>query len=275
MIPAAFDYVCVGSRAEAIGRLSEIGDDAKILAGGHSLLPLMKLRLATPAMLIDIGGIADLSYISDGSEYVAIGATTRHRDLQTSSLLQAHAPLLPHVAGWVGDPQVRHRGTIGGSLAHGDPASDLPAAVLALGASLVAEGPRGARTIPAADFFRDFLETALADDEILTEIRIPKTNGARWSYQKFTRRAQDWAIVGVAAVGPEAGGRIALVNAGTTPLRVKGAEAALAAGAAVPEIAQTAAAECSPPADLNASTAYRRHLIDVLIRRALAGMLRP
>ena len=269
MIPAAFDYVKAGSADEAVTMLGEYGDDAKLLAGGHSLLPLMKLRLATPSVLVDLGRVRDLSYVRDQGTHVAIGALTRHCDVQRSELLRSEVPLLPYVAGLVGDPQVRHRGTIGGSIAHGDPASDLPAAILALDATLIAQGPSGSRTIAAGDFFVGFLETALAPDEVLTEVRVPKMGGAGWSYQKFNRRAQDWAIVGVAAVGPQAGGGIALVNMATTPVRARTAEEA-AAGGATPAAAAAAAADgLDPPSDLNASTEFRRHLATVLTRRAL------
>ncbi|MHB8466327.1 MAG: FAD binding domain-containing protein, partial [Acidimicrobiales bacterium] len=162
MIPSAFEYVRAGSADEALSLLASHGDDAKLLAGGHSLLPLMKLRLASPAVLIDVNRVAELSYVRDGGDHVAVGALTRHRDLQTSALLAAEVPLIPHVAGLVGDPQVRHRGTIGGTIAHGDPASDLPAAVLALDATFVVRGPSGERTVAAVDFFHGFLETDLA-----------------------------------------------------------------------------------------------------------------
>ena len=199
MIPAAFDYVRAESAEEAISLVGQHGDDAKFIAGGHSLLPMMKLRLAQPSVLIDIGRLTDLSYIRDGGDHIAVGALTRHMDVETSALLKEHVPLLAHAAGQVGDPQVRHRGTIGGSIAHADPASDLPATTLALGATYVAQGPNGTREIAAADFYKTFFESALAPDEILTEIRVPKRNGAGWSFQKFNRRAQDWAIVGVAA----------------------------------------------------------------------------
>ena len=252
MIPAKFDYQRAGSAEEAVALLVQHGDDAKLLAGGHSLLPLMKLRLASPAMLIDIGRVTDLSYIRDAGDHVAIGALTRHRDLQISDLLQREVPILAHTASLVGDPQVRHRGTLGGTVAHGDPASDLPAVVLALGGTMVATGPKGQREIPATDFFTGFLETALAPDEMLTEIRVPKSPGG-WSYQKFNRRAQDWAIVGVAAV-----------SNGTT-----GVEQALAGGASAADAAAVAADGLDPPADLNASVEYRQHLARVLVRRAL------
>ncbi|HUF34169.1 MAG TPA: xanthine dehydrogenase family protein subunit M [Acidimicrobiales bacterium] len=268
MIPVAFEYKRADSADEALSLLTEHGDEAKLLAGGHSLLPLMKLRLATPAVLVDVGRLDDLSYVRDAGDHVAIGALTRHRALETSELLAEQAPILPFVAGLVGDPQVRHRGTIGGSLAHGDPASDLPAAVLALGGSLVARGPGGEREIAATDFFEGFLETALADDELLTEVRVPKAAGAGWSYQKFNRRAQDWAIVAVAAVHNGTTG-IGLVNMGSVPLRARAAEAALASGASAADAAAVADEGTEPSADLNASEEYRRHLARVLTRRAL------
>ena len=268
MIPVAFEYQRAGSADEAVSLLTEHGDEAKLLAGGHSLLPLMKLRLATPGVLVDVGRLRDLSYIRDAGDHVAVGALTRHRDLEISELLAAELPILAHVASLVGDPQVRHRGTIGGSVAHGDPASDLPAVVLACGATLVARGPGGDRQIPATEFFSGFLETALAPDELLTEIRFPKLAGAGWSYQKFNRRAQDWAIVGVAAVRDGSAG-VALVNMGSTLVRATGVEEALAAGASAADAAQQADAGLDPPSDLNASAEYRRHLAKVLVRRAL------
>lgn len=268
MIPAAFDYVRAGSAEEAVSLLVEHGEDAKLLAGGHSLLPLMKLRLATPSVLIDVGRVGDLSYIEERGDEIAIGALARHHQLETSELLKAQVPLLAHTAHEVGDPQVRHRGTLGGTLAHGDPASDLPAAVLALGGTLVAHGPNGRREIAAVDFFEGFLETALAPDEMLVEIRVPKVPGAGWSFQKFNRRAQDWAIVGVAAVRNGTTG-IALVNMGSTPLRASAVEAAVESGASPTDAAALAADGTEPPTDLNATPEYRRHLATVLVRRAL------
>jgi carbon-monoxide dehydrogenase medium subunit len=268
MIPAAFEYARAGSVDEAIRLLEEGGEDAKLLAGGHSLLPLMKLRMATPSLLVDIGGVRELSYVRDEGETVAIGALTRHGELARSEAALREVPLIAHVAGQVGDPQVRHRGTIGGSLAHGDPASDLPAACLALGATFATVGPRGERAIAADDFFTGFLETALEPDEVLVEVRVPKAAGAAWSFQKFNRRAQDWAIVGV-ALARNGSTRIGLVNMGSAPLRAKGAEEALAAGAAAAEAAAHAPDGLEPPSDLNASAEYRRHLATVLVRRAL------
>jgi carbon-monoxide dehydrogenase medium subunit len=228
----------------------------------------MKLRLASPSLLIDIGGLHDLSYVREAGDAIAIGALTRHLDVAGSSLLQREAPLVAHVAGQVGDPQVRHRGTIGGSIAHGDPASDLPAACLALDATFVISGPNGERRIGAGEFFRGFLETALEADEVLVEILVPKAAGAGWSFQKFNRRAQDWAIVGVAAVS-NGSTRIGLVNMGSTPLRSTGAEEALAGGASASDAAAHAADGLEPPGDLNASPEYRRHLAAVLVRRAI------
>jgi aerobic carbon-monoxide dehydrogenase medium subunit len=269
MIPAAFDYKRATSAGEAISLVSEYGEDAKFLAGGHSLLPLMKLRLAQPSVLVDIGRLTDLSYITDAGSHIAIGALTRHRDVETSSVLAEHVPLLAHAAGHVGDPQVRHRGTIGGSIAHADPASDLPATTLALGATYVLQGPGGTREIAAKDFYKGFLESALAADEMLTEIRVPKMDGAGWSFQKFNRRAQDWAIVGVAAWkrGTESG--VGLVNMGSTPILASAVSAAIAGGASVEDAAQLAADNAEPQADNNASVEYRTHLAKTLVRRAL------
>ncbi len=269
MIPAPFDYVRAESAEEAISLVGQHGDEAKFIAGGHSLLPMMKLRLAQPSVLIDIGRLSDLSYIRDEGDQIAIGAMTRHMDVETSDLLKQHVPLLAHAAGHVGDPQVRHRGTLGGTIAHADPASDLPATTLALGATYIAQGPNGTREIAAADFYETFFESALHDDEILTEVRVPKMNGAGWAFQKFNRRAQDWAIVGVAAWrnGDQAG--VGLVNMGATPVLATSVAAAIASGASVADAAEQAAADADPQADLNASVEYRQHLARVLTRRAL------
>jgi aerobic carbon-monoxide dehydrogenase medium subunit len=268
MIPSKFDYVRVDSADAAVAELVKHGDDAKILAGGHSLVPLLKLRLASPSVLVDVGRVKDLSYIRDAGDHIAIGALTRHRDVETSSLLAQHVPLLPLVAEHVGDNQVRHRGTIGGSVAHGDPASDLPAAVLALGGTLVARGPKGERTIAASSFFEGFLTTALAADELLTEIRVPKLGGTA-NYQKFNRRAQDWAIVGVAAWKSNGSVGVGLVNMGSVPVRASAVEAAVAGGASAADAASKAAEGTEPTADLNASVEYRKHLATVLTKRAL------
>jgi carbon-monoxide dehydrogenase medium subunit len=268
VIPANFDYLRVDSVEGAVSALTEHGEEAKLLAGGHSLLPLMKLRLATPSVLVDIGRIDGLSYIRADGEGVRIGALSRHHDLNHSSVLAEHAPLLAYVAGKIGDPQVRHRGTIGGSIAHADPASDLPAALLALGGEVVVSGPRGERVIPATELFRGFLDTAIEEDEVLTEIRVPKTRPGH-SYQKFVRRAQDWAMVGVAVgrVGERTG--VALVNMGPTPLRATAVEEALAGGASAAEAAERADEGTDPTGDANASPDYRRHLARVLTRRGL------
>ncbi|MEY3655922.1 MAG: hypothetical protein RL114_280 [Actinomycetota bacterium] len=269
MIPAPFDYKRASSAEEAIALVGEYGDEAKFLAGGHSLLPLMKLRLAQPAVLVDIARITDLSYIRDAGDHIAIGALTRHMDVEKSPIVLQHAPLLANAASHVGDPQVRHRGTIGGSIAHADSASDLPATTLALGATYVVQGPNGVREIPANEFYVGFLESALAPDEMLTEIRVPKMNGATWGFQKFNRRAQDWAIVGVAAWkrGTESG--VALVNMGSVPVLATSVAQAIASGASISEAAELAAAEAEPQSDLNASAEYRVHLAKVLVRRAL------
>jgi aerobic carbon-monoxide dehydrogenase medium subunit len=269
MIPAKFDYVRVDSADAAVAALVEHGEDAKILAGGHSLVPLLKLRLASPSVLVDVGRVKDLSYIRDAGDHIAIGALTRHRDVEISSVLAEHVPLLPLVAVHVGDNQVRHRGTIGGSIAHGDPASDLPTAAIALNVTLVVRGPKGERHIAINDFFHGFLTTALEPDELLTEIRVPKTTGAGANYQKFNRRAQDWAIVGVAAWKQNGGVGVALTNMGSVPIRATAVEDAVRSGASAADAAALAADGTEPPGDLNASPEYRKHLARVLTRRAL------
>jgi len=269
MIPAKFEYVRAGSAVEAIRLVGEHGDEAKLLAGGHSLLPLMKLRLAQPSVLVDIGRISELSYIRDGGDHVAVGALTRHMDVEKSSLLAEHVPLLAYAAGQVGDNQVRHRGTIGGSIAHADPASDLPATTLALGATYVVQGPGGTREIAAKDFYLGFLESALAADEVLTEIRVPKMGGAGWAFHKFNRRAQDWAIVGVALWRDGARSGVGLVNMGSTPILASAVADAIAGGASVADAAEHAIDNAEPQHDLNASVEYRTHLAKVLVRRAL------
>jgi carbon-monoxide dehydrogenase medium subunit len=265
MIPAQFEYVAADSAEHAISLLVEHGDDAKLLAGGHSLLPMMKLRLATPAVLIDIGGLTALAGITTEGDELVIGATTRHADLAASELVRAEAPLLAYAAAQVGDPQIRHRGTIGGSLSHADPAADLPMALVALGGSVVLRGPDGTRTVPADSCFLGYFETVIQPDEVLVAVRVPRRPGMPWGYQKFVRRANDWAIVGVAAID----GRIALANMGPTPLRATAAEQALAAGASPAAAAEHAAEGTSPGEDMHADREYRRHLARVLTRRAL------
>jgi aerobic carbon-monoxide dehydrogenase medium subunit len=265
VIPAPFDYVAAESPAQALELLERYGDDAKLLAGGHSLLPMMKLRLATPSVLIDIGQLSELRGIRLDGDEVVIGAATPHAMLAGAAAVAAEAPLLAHAAGLVGDPQIRHRGTIGGSLAHADPAADLPMALVALGGSVDVLGPGGIRQVAAEDFFTGFFETSLAPGELISAVRVPRTPGAAWGYQKFVRRANDWAIVGAAAIG----GRIALANMGSTPLRARAAERALASGASPADAAELAAEGTEPGEDVHAGRDYRKHLARVLVRRAL------
>jgi carbon-monoxide dehydrogenase medium subunit len=265
VIPAPFSYQRAGSAEEALSLAAAAGEDAKFLAGGHSLLPLMKLRFAVPEVLIDIGRLRELSYIRDEGDHTAVGALTRLHELEHSGFLAEELPLLAFAAGRVGDPQVRHRGTIGGSLVHGDPASDLPAVILALDGTLAIRGPSGSREIPAGEFFLGLFETALEPGELLTEIRIPKPPEPGWSFQKFTKRAIDWAIVGVAVQGE----RVALVNMASGPMRATAVEEALATGAGPADAAAHAAEGTNPVSDLGASTAYREHLARVLVARAL------
>jgi carbon-monoxide dehydrogenase medium subunit len=274
MIPPEFDYVRASSVDEAINALREGGVDAKLLAGGHSLLPLMKLRLAEPSPLIDIGRLDELRGIERSNGDVRIGALTRHADLQTREDLGVVAT----AAGQIADQQVRNRGTIGGSLAHGDPASDLPAVVLALSGTVSAKGPGGERQISAADLFEDYLTTALEPDEVLTAINVP--DPAQWSfgYQKFVRRSEDWAMVGVVALLKVEGGtvsdaRVGLTHMSSTPLRATAVEEALKGGDASKEAIASAAGHAAegtdPPGDLNATSEYKQHLARVLTRRAL------
>ena len=274
MIPAEFDYEVASSAEDAIRLLGQ-SDDAKLLAGGHSLVPLMKLRLARPALLVDIGRIAALQGVRDGGDHLEIGALTRHHDLETNDLIKAHCPILAHTASLVGDRQVRHMGTIGGSCAHGDSASDLPTVCQALDATFVIQGAGGERTVAAKDFFRGFFDTALEGNEILTAVRVPKTT-AGWSYLKFRTRALDWAMVGVAALvdrqnGSISGARIALTNMGQIPIRASAVEQALA-GASLDKVgaaAEHAAEGTDPPSDTWATAEYRKHLVRVLTRRAV------
>jgi carbon-monoxide dehydrogenase medium subunit len=272
MIPAAFDYVRAESADAAIAQLAEHGDEAKLLAGGMSLLPLMKLRLATPTVLIDVGRLRELSYVRDAGDHVAIGALTRHRDVETNDVLERECGVIRTVAGQVGDNQVRHRGTIGGSVAHGEPRSDLAAALLALDATFVAQGPAGEREIPASEFFQGFLETALAPDELLREIRVPKSGPNGFAFEKFNRRAQDFAIVGVVAARTNGATHVGLINMGSTPLRATAVEQALVEGASAADAAARAADGTEPTSDVNASTEYRGHLARVLVRRALEAL---
>ncbi len=265
MIPGPFELVRPASVEEAVAALVEHGEDAKILAGGHSLLPLMKLRLAMPAVLVDISRIPGLSYVRVEGDEVAIGAGTRHHEVEKDAVAAAEVPILPYVASQVGDPQVRHRGTIGGTVAHSDPASDLPTALLALGGTVVVQGPSGRRDIPITEFWLGFFETALAEDELIVEIRVPRTGSAGWAYEKFTRRANDWPIVAAAAVD----GRVALANMAGSVVRATATEEALARGASIEEAAALADEGTSPGADMHADQDYRRHLARLLTRRAL------
>jgi carbon-monoxide dehydrogenase medium subunit len=271
MIPAAFDYEVAESVGHALTLLGE-REDAKLLAGGHSLLPLLRLRFARPSLLVDLGRLEELSYIRDAGNAIAIGALTRHHDIATSALVREHNPLVSYAAGLIGDPQVRHRGTIGGSLAHGDPASDLPAVLLALDGEVDIAGADGVRTVAAAEFFRGVFETAAGPAEMVTEVRVPKLGADHvWSFLKFRRRSQDWATVGVAAVARRSNGgvsdaAISLVNMGATPLRASAAEAAWAAGA---DPGAAADEGTEPPTDTSGSAEYRRHLSRVLVRRAV------
>ncbi|HZP90230.1 MAG TPA: xanthine dehydrogenase family protein subunit M, partial [Actinomycetota bacterium] len=262
------------ARAESVDHAIELlsaNPDSKVIAGGHSLLPLMRLRLARPAMLVDISRIGDLSYVREDSGEVAIGALTRHHDVANSEVLHELCPIVSYTAGQIGDPQVRHVGTIGGSCAHADPASDMPAVLVALGATLTIRGPGGAsRVVAAADFFKGLFEPDLAPNEIVAEIRVPVTRDRGWSYIKFHRRAQDWALVGVAALAGDGGGpAVALTNMGQRPIRATGVEEALAAGADPATAAMRADEGTNPPSDTFGSAEYRRELAKVLVRRAL------
>ena len=266
MISAPFDYEVAESVDPAIELLGT-KEDAKLLAGGHSLLPLMKFRLARPATLVDIGRLSGLAGVANSGEHLKVGALTRHHDLANDPLVQEHCPILAYTATLVGDSQVRHRGTIGGSLAHGDPASDLSTIALTLDAELVARGPNGERTIPVSSFFIGPFTTALAAREVLTEIRIPKVD--RGVYLKHTRRAQDWATVGVAAVVADGTTHVALASMGPTPVRARAVEDALANGAGAAEAAARAGEGTEPPSDVSGSGEYRAHLAQVYVRRAL------
>ena len=279
MIPADFEYVAPTTLAEAVTALAEAGEDAKILAGGQSLIPVLRLRLAFPTTLVDLSKVSELRGVSEDSSTLVIGAMTKHSDVVEDPLVKQYAPLLAEATATVADPAVRHRGTFGGALAHADPAGDLAAVALALDAELVAEGPSGRRTIQAREFFLDYLETALSPDEILAAVRIPKLEGDwRARYEKFNRVAQAWAIVAVAAAVRMEGGaiaeaRIGLTNMGATPVRASAVEAALvgAADLAAVKAAAAAAAEgTSPPSDLGAQADYRSHLARVLTARAVA-----
>jgi len=258
VIPAPFELRRATSVDEAVAALAEGGDDAKVLAGGQSLIPLMKLRFALPSVLVDVGRIGELSYVREDGDRIAIGTLTRHAEVERSELLASACPLLVQTVAEVGDIQVRNRGTIGGSLAHADPNADLPAAALVLGAELVAQGPDGRRTIPAAEFFVDRLTSALRPDELLVEVRVPRAAGAGSAYLKFNRRAQDWAIVGCAALVRDGEERVAWTGVASTPV-LAGADWRASAEA------------LDPPGDLSGSSEYKRSLAVTLAERALAA----
>jgi carbon-monoxide dehydrogenase medium subunit len=265
MIPPTFTYERAGSVEEALALLSTHGDEAKVLAGGHSLLPMMKLRLASPALLVDIGRIAGLRDIRLDGDQVVVGALCTHAQIASSAVIGEHLPLLARAASLIGDPQVRHRGTIGGSLVHADPKADHPLAALACGATMVVQGPQGRREIGVDDFFLGYFTTAVDPDELLVEVRFPSAAGLGWGYEKLVGRANDWAIVGVATVG----GRIALAAMGDRPLRARAVEEALAAGQGIDAAADQAADGTEPNVDTGGDAEYRGHLARVLTRRAL------
>ena len=281
MYPVPFDYEVAESVDHAIELLGEHGEDAKLLAGGHSLIPLMRLRLAAPTVLIDLGRVEDMNYVRDEGDHLAIGALTRHRDVHHDPLVQEHCGILSYTAGLLGDPSVQHRGTLGGTLAHGDASGDMPSVVSALEGTLVVKGPDGERTIEALDFFQDYLMTALEPQEVITEIRVPKLGpNTGWAYKKFSRRSQDWAIVGVAAVVEKNNGsidsaRIGLTSMGSTPIRARAVEEALsgASADAVAEAANAADEGTEPASDGAASADFRRHLARVWTRRAVEEAL--
>ena len=281
MIPAPLDYVRPTSVGDAVEAIGAAGEDAKVLAGGQSLIPVLRLRLSCPSTLVDIGRIPELRGVREDGDALVIGAMTTHHEVLHDALVRVHAPLIAQATATVADPQVRHRGTFGGALAHADPAGDLPAVALALDADFVIVGPNGRRTVPARDFFVDYLTTALEEGELLVEVRIPKLSG-EWGmhYEKFNRVAQAWSIVAVAAAvrrenGHIAEARIGLTNMGPTPLRATAAEQALAGATAsaeaVAEAASHAAEGTDPSSDLNAQADYRQHLVQVLTRRAVSA----
>jgi carbon-monoxide dehydrogenase medium subunit len=278
MIPAPFDYVAPTSVNEALAALAQHGDDAKIIAGGQSLLPVLRMRLNAPETVIDLGRIDSLRGVRDDGDAIVIGAMTTHHDVRTNPLVREHARLITETTTEVADEQIRHRGTFGGALAHADPAGDLGAPALALQAEFVVAGSGGTRTVPASEFFVDIFETAIGDDEILTEVRIPKHTGWGAHYEKFVRIKHQWAIVAVAAAVRVEGGtiaeaRVGLTNMGNTPVRATAVEAALVGAPAtedgVREAAAKAADGTNPPADLNGDSEYRKHLATVLTRRAV------
>ncbi|WP_151084399.1 FAD binding domain-containing protein [Nocardioides cynanchi] len=278
MIPAKFDYVAPSTVEEALSALAERGDDAKIMAGGQSLLPVLRMRLNAPEMVIDLGRIESLRGVTEDGDALVIGALTTHSEMVTNDLVRQHALLLSKAAAEVADNQIRHRGTFGGALAHADPAGDMGAAALAMDAEYVVQGPGGSRTVAASDFFVDLFETAIGEDEILTAIRIPKKTGWGAHYEKFVRVAHQWPIVAIAATVKAEGGtiseaRVGLTNMGNTALRATATEAALAGVPATEDGVRAAADQAAdgthPPSDLNGDSDYRKHLATVLTRRAV------
>ncbi len=278
MIPAQFEYVAPTTVEEALSALAEGGEDAKVIAGGQSLLPVLRMRLNVPSVLVDLGRIESLRGVRDDGDAIVVGAMTTHSAVYHDALVREHATVLCEAIEQLADPQVRHRGTFGGALAHADPAGDLGAPVLALGATFTITGPGGSRTVEADDFFQDLFTTAVGDGELLTEIRIPKYTGWGGHYEKFVRVAHQWPIVAVAAAVRTEGGtiseaRVGLTNMGSTPLRARAVEAALAGQPATDEAVRAAAASAAegtnPPSDLNGDADYRRHLATVLTRRAV------
>lgn len=278
MIPAKFDYVKPASVADAVTALAQGGEDAKILAGGQSLIPVLRLRLAAPSLIIDLGGIAELRGIREDGDRIAIGAMTAYHDVMRDDLVKRHVTLLAQATETVADNQVRHRGTLGGSLAHADPAGDIGATALALDAEMVIAGPSGTRTVAAADFFVDYFTTAIGEDEILTEIRFPRYTGWGSHYEKFNRTAQAWSMCAVAAAlrvegGTIAEARVGLTNMGTTPIRATGVEQALIGQAATADAVRAAAEHATEgtaaPSDADAAADYREHLAKVLTGRAV------
>src|ERR671921_2044172 len=281
MHPAPFEYEVAESVDHAIELLNQYGEDARLLAGGHSLIPLLRLRMGAPTALIDLERLDDLNYVRDEGDHRAIGAMTRHRQIHFNELLNEHCGILGYTAGLLGDPSVQHRGTIGGVLAHGDPSGDMPSVLCALEGEVVVQGPDGERTVGARDFFKDYLMTDLEHQEVLTEVRVPKLgSNTGWSYKKFSRRSQDWAIVGVAAVvekdnGSISSARIGLTSMGSTPIRASSTEEVLSGASAdsVAEAAESADEGTSPASDDAASAEFRRHLARVWTRRAVEEAL--
>jgi carbon-monoxide dehydrogenase medium subunit len=280
MIPAEFDYVRAGSVDEAVATLRERGEDAKVLGGGQSLIPILRLRLAYPEVLVDISTVDEMRGVREEGDRLVIGAATTHDEVLRDQLVRTHCPVIAEVTETVADPAVRHRGTFGGSIAHADPAGDLPALVLALDTSMEVAGNDGRRTVPASEFFLDYLQTAIQPDEVLVSVSVPKL-GDGWGhrYEKFNRVAQAWALVGVVAAVRRSNGsideaRVGMVNMGPTPLRAQAVEQALAGqstAAAVADAAESAADGASPSSDMHASAEYRSHLARVLTRRAVTA----